>query len=309
MHAALLTAFLFALAGVCATQSSRLLGPSRANAWRLIVALLALGLWAHGFGGGLGGGVMPWFALAGGIGFGLGGWCMFLALRRIGSTLSLLVVECAAALFAGAIGWIWLGATLSARELGYAALILVGVIAGTSPGPIPMLSRQQVLAGCALATVAALFQAISFNLSRHAFTLLRQVEGSIDSVSAAYQRLLGGAVVALSIYALSWAVGRARTARPPDSAPERLVSRSLMPAPAWVCLNALFGPILGVTCMLWAIRLVANPGLVQAVAATSTLLTIPFARLLEQARPGLAYYVGCLLALAGVAGLLVELSA
>ncbi|TVR48714.1 MAG: hypothetical protein EA425_13840 [Puniceicoccaceae bacterium] len=79
-----------------------------------------------------------------------------------------------------------------------------------------------------------------------------------------------------------------------------------MPAPAWVALNALFGPVLGVTCMLWAIRVVDNPGLVQAVVATSTLITIPFARALEKARPGLAYYIGCLLALSGVAGLLWE---
>ncbi len=110
MYAALLTALLFALTGVCATQASRLLGAGRANAWRLIVALVILGIWAHGFGSGLGGSVLFWFMLAGGIGFGLGGWCVFQSLRRIGSTLTLLIVQCAAALFATAIGWIFLGA-------------------------------------------------------------------------------------------------------------------------------------------------------------------------------------------------------
>lgn len=56
--------------------------------------------------------------------------------------------------------------------------------------------------------------------------------------------------------------------------------------------------------MLWAISLVENPGLVQSVAATATLLTVPMACRLEQARPGRTYYLGCLLALAGTAGLL-----
>ncbi|TVR49343.1 MAG: hypothetical protein EA425_12400 [Puniceicoccaceae bacterium] len=306
MHAALLTALLFALTGVCATQSSRLLGAARANAWRLAVALAMLALWAHLFGAGLGGGVFGWLALAGGIGFGLGGWCMFHALRRIGSTLSLLIVECAAAVIASVIGWVWFGAALTTREMGFAALILVGVIAGASPGPIPNLSRRQVLGGCSLAMVAALFQAISFNISSHAFRLVRETGGSLDALSAAYQRLIGGAVVAISIYALFRWLGQARSASQSDKARELARAQSPLPAPAWVALNALFGPVLGVTCMLWAIRVVDNPGLVQAVVATSTLITIPFARALEKARPGLAYYIGCLLALSGVAGLLWE---
>jgi drug/metabolite transporter (DMT)-like permease len=56
--------------------------------------------------------------------------------------------------------------------------------------------------------------------------------------------------------------------------------------------------------MLWAISLVANPGLVQAVAATATLLTVPFASRLERARPKLPYFLGCLLALGGTAALI-----
>lgn len=299
MHAALLTAFLFALTGLCATQSSRLLGAGRANAWRLMVALVILAAWAHTIGDGLGGGVVSWFILAGGIGFGLGGWCMFQALRRSGSTLSLLVVECAAAVFAGAIGWIWLGASLRPHEVLFASLILVGIVVGMSPGPIPNLSRARVRAGCLLALLAALFQAISFNLSRHAFNLLEQSEDSLGNLTAAYQRLLGGLLMAATVYGLTLLL-RSRSggaASPKEKSP--------LPAPVWVGLNALFGPVLGVSCMLWAISLVPNPGLVQAVAATATLITVPFARILEGARPGRTYYAGCLLALTATAALII----
>ncbi|MCC5806960.1 MAG: DMT family transporter [Opitutales bacterium] len=300
MHAAVITAFLFALTGVCANQSSRLLGAGRANAWRLVVALVILGAWAHLFGSGFGGGVTRWFLLAGGIGFGLGGWCMFQALRRIGSTLALLMVECGAAVFAAAIGWVVLGAALRWEQMLFAGLILSGVIVGMTPGPIPNLTRSRVLAGCSLALAASLFQAISFNISRHAFNLLGEAEESIAFSSAAYQRLAGGLCVAVLLYgATVFIAGRRKS---PPAPVEAHVSP--LPASAWVAMNALFGPVLGVTCMLWAISLVENPGLVQSVAATATLLTVPFAFALEKARPGWTYYLGCLLALGGTAGLL-----
>lgn len=303
MHAAVLTAFLFALTGVCAAQASRLLGAARANAWRMVVALLMLGGWAHGFGPGLGGRVLPWFLLAGGIGFGLGGWCVFQALRRVGSTLTLLIVDCGAALFGTAIGWIWLGAALRPLEIVFVGLILTGVVVGMRPGPIPALRREAVLAGCAVAVVAGLFQAVSFNLSRHAFNLLRAAGEPAQPLVAAYQRLLGGCLVAVLLYAVTAALRKQFLAKQQGDAQTAPFPDSPLPAPVWVGLNALLGPVLGVTCMLWAVSLIANPGLVQAVAASATLLTVPFARRLEAARPRTPYYAGCLLALGGIVGL------
>lgn len=299
MHAAFLTAFLFALTGVCAAQASRLLGAVRANAARLLVALCVLALWAHTMGDGWGGGAGPWFFLAGAVGFGLGGCCIFLALRRIGSTLTLLIVECLATLVAAAIGWLWLGAALGLREMFFAGLILTGILIGLLPAPLPQLSRKLLVSGCLLAGAGAVFQAISFNVSRHAFLLLAEAERSIDHFSAAYQRLLGGAGIALVFLAVSLA--RRPRGRPDALAPGPV---SPLPAPVWVGLNALFGPILGVTAMLWAIRLVPNPGLVQAVVASATLFTLPAAHFLEGTRPGWNYFLGCALALAGIGGLL-----
>lgn len=299
MHAAILTACLFALTGLCATQASRLLGGGLANLLRLALAVIMLATWSHSFGSGFRGYALPWFLLAGGIGFGLGGWCVFQALRRIGSTLTLLIVECAAAVFATAIAWTWLGASLSTAQLVAAASILTGVVIGMSPAPIPLLSKHVLFAGCALALAAAFFQAISFNLSRHAFNLIQEAGLSAAPLSAAYQRLVGGVCIALPLYALT----RYLAPRKPE-APE-IFKKSPLPAPVWVLLNALFGPVLGVSAMLWAISMVPNPGLVQAVAATATLLTVPLAYILEGARPARNYYLGCLLALGGTAVLLI----
>lgn len=300
MYAAVITAFLFALTGVCATQASRLLGAAQANFWRLLVALILLGLWAHSRGQGLLGGPGFWFFAAGGIGFGLGGWCVFQSLRRIGSTLTLLVVECAAAVLAGAIAWVWLGAVLSSREIVFALLILAGVVVGASPRMLPESCQVKQLGGLCFAAFGALFQAVSFNLSRHAFNLLEASDKQLDSLTAAYQRLVGGALVALCLFALARLLVRRKQTSKPSAKP----FSSPLPAPVWVGLNALFGPVLGVSCMLWAIRLVENPGLVQSIAATATLLTIPFAWWLEQTRPDWRYYSGCMLALVGILGLL-----
>ena len=303
MHAAVLTAFLFALTGVCAAQSSRLLGASRANAWRLVVALVILGGWAHGLGSGLGGRGFWWLLLAGGIGFGLGGWCVFQALRRVGSTLTLLIVDCGAAVVGSAIGWLCLGAALRPVEMLFVALILTGVVVGMTPGPIPALRRDALISGCVLAIAAGLFQAVSFNLSRHAFTLLKKAGEPVQPLGAAYQRLLGGCLVAVLLYAIGAALRKPSQTRRRPEAHAAPFPDSPFPAAVWVGLNALLGPVLGVTCMLWAISLVANPGLVQAVAASATLLTVPFAWRLEAARPRTPYFLGCLLALGGIAGL------
>ena len=301
MHAAILTAILFALTGVCAAQASSLLGAGRANAWRLLIALAVLALWVHAFGPGLPYGLRPWFLAAGAIGFGLGGWCAMQALRLGGSTLALLVIECVAALVAIIIGWLALGAALHGSQLAWAALILIGVILGASPGPLPTLPRPLLHRACAFAIAAGCFQAVSINLSKHGFTLLEASSSPVTPVEAAYHRLWGGCAAALLIHGLIRWHTRGQLVPPTPKAP---FPPSLLPAPAWVALNALLGPVLGVTCMMWAVSLVHNPGLVQTVAATATLLSIPAARQLEGARPRLTYYLGVTLALAGVAGLL-----
>jgi drug/metabolite transporter (DMT)-like permease len=68
-----------------------------------------------------------------------------------------------------------------------------------------------------------------------------------------------------------------------------------------VAANALAGPVLGVGCMLWAIREVGNPGLVQAVVATATLVSVPLSRRLEHRVFKIQYFAGALIAVAGVA--------
>jgi drug/metabolite transporter (DMT)-like permease len=306
MLPALLTTLLFALTAVCATQAALAFGGTRANFGRLFVAVVLLGIWAHLFGRGLGGGEFGRLYLAGAIGFGLGGLCMFQAFPRIGSTLSLLVVECAAAVSSGALAWWVLGAALSPLQIVCGLVSIGGVLIGLAPYRLPDVPRPVLLAGAAFAAVASIGQGISWTLTKSAFLRIQAAGQALDPLSAAYQRLLGGvsvALVAVLLLLVFRALGKAGTTRPGTPGDdERPPARAVL----WVLANALAGPVFGVGCMLWAIREVGNPGVVQAVVATATLVSVPFARRLERRVLRLNYYIGAALSILGTAGLLLS---
>src|SRR5687767_3804008 len=97
MLASTLTTLGFSLSVIFAARSARILGGPTANLARLILAALLLAIWAHAFGGGLGGAGLPWFFLSGVIGFSLGDAALFGALERIGPRLTILLTQCLAA--------------------------------------------------------------------------------------------------------------------------------------------------------------------------------------------------------------------
>lgn len=304
MHAALITTFLFALTAVCATQASLLIGAFRANAGRLCVAVVILAAWAHTLGDGLSGGQAGLFMLAGAVGFGAGGLCMFHAFPLIGSTLSLLIVECAATIATALLAWTAFGTGMTPVQAIGVLLCIGGVTTALLPLKLNDLAAKNLLAGVSFTLAAAVLQALSWVLSKGAFMEIANSGGQLGSVSAAYQRLLGGALVALAAMAAGIAFGRRPIAGIPGKAgPERRI-----PAAVWVLLNALAGPVFGVSCMLWAIREVDNPGLVQAVVATATLITVPMARRLEKRRFRPNYFIGAGISIAGVAALVLSAS-
>ncbi len=291
MSGALLTLLFFAITPVFATRAAQLLGSLRANFWRLLVALLVLGLWAHVVGRGFRGSALPWFVLGGIVGFGVGGIGMFKSLPLIGSTLSTLVVQCLSAITAAAVEWIWLGTALTGVQLACAALTLAGVTLGLAPQSLARPDSSAWRSGLAWAVLAALGQGVGAVISRKAFFVVARAGESMDPGTAAYQRVLGGILVAALVLVFT---------RTHNSRPSRPVTHAL----PWVISNAATGPILGVTCYQWALR--STPaGIVQPMVAAAPLLTIPFAAWLEGTRPRATYYLGALLAVAGVSGLMV----
>jgi len=293
------------LTAVCATQAAIAFGGTRANLGRLLIAVVLLGIWAHAYGLGWSGGEFGRLYLAGAIGFGLGGLCMFQAFPRIGSTLSLLVVECAAAVSSGVLAWWVLGAALSPLQVICGLVSIGGVFIGLAPFRLPDVTRPVLVTGALFAAVASIGQGISWTLTKSAFIRIQASGGAIDPLTAAYQRLLGGVTVALVAVFLVWIL---RTLRQGGVVADPLGRQDFVRPPAraglWVVANALAGPVFGVGCMLWAIREVGNPGIVQAVVATATLVSVPFSRRLEgrSLRPN--YFFGAAMSILGTAGLL-----
>lgn len=307
MPAALLTCLLFGATAVCARRSALWLGSTRANLFRLALAALLLALWAHGPGEGWSG--QPrYFLAAGAVGFGLGGFAMFQALPRLGSSLAMLIVQCGAAVAATVLAWVFGGEALTAAELLASGVVLLGVALGLTPAaPAPAVPGPR-WGGVAWALVSALAQGASLVVSRQGMLALVR-EGVRPSdfgwlLTAAYQRLAGGLAVAALLYGVWWGWGRWRSRHGPAVAPAgRPVPLGRWDHPAlWVVANTLLGPVLGVSAWLYAASQ-AHPGIVQTLVAASPLVSIPLARPLGEPWPRPRYYLGVALALGGMAGL------
>jgi len=292
MIGALGTTLFFALTAVFANRAATQLGSLTANFWRLLLALVLLGLWAHLGGMGLQGTGRMWFFVSGLAGFGLGGLAMFQSLPRLGSNLSMLIVQCGTAVIAAVVEWLWLGTRLTPIQISFASLTLAGVIVGLLPKNLPKFSPTAFRAGVAWAVVSAAGQALGAVLSRKAFMLAKAAHELPDPATTAYQRAIGGLLVAT----LAMFAGRILSKRhePPLS--------GIKTSWPWVLANTLTGPVLGVTCYQWALSTTAA-GIVQPIVATSPLATIPLAAWLEHSRPRFGYYIGACLAVAGVIGL------
>jgi drug/metabolite transporter (DMT)-like permease len=292
MLPAFMTTFLFAISAVSANRSTRLLGGIEANFWRISVATLLLALWAHTFGAGLRGHAFVFFLVSGCAGFGLGDLALYQALPRLGSRLSILLVHCLAAPFAALIEWLWLGTTLTRLQILSSVVILAGVSLALAPGKHLNISRRLLISGILFGTVAAFGQGFGAVLSRKAYHVAAAAGEHIDGLSAAYQRILAGWAVA----AVSFAVAQQHRRNSGLAAVEARQRWRL--AWSWVLLNAIAGPTLGVGCYQWA--LATRPtGVVLPIVATTPIVVIPLARIVEGERPLKRSLVGGAIAVLG----------
>src|SRR5215470_3489342 len=172
-----------------------MIGGTEANFWRLTCATLFLSIWAYGFGIGLGGEAFPVFLLSGILGIGLGDVALFQALPRLGSRLSLLLVQCLTAPFAALLEWGWLGTTLSHRQMLYGLTILTGVAIALMPAEHFKRPRQQLFVGTLSSILAAFGGACGAVLTRKAYIMAHAGGEHIDGANAAFQRIVGGLFV------------------------------------------------------------------------------------------------------------------
>jgi drug/metabolite transporter (DMT)-like permease len=291
-----LTTILFSISVVCAGRSAKLIGGTEANFWRLVVATALLAVWAHTFGQGLSGDSFPLFLMSGVIGVGADVF-LFQALPRIGSRLSLLIIQCFSAISAATLEWIWLGTKLSAWQIAACATILTGVVLALAPGKHLNATRSVLMAGIGFGLLAAFGNGVGAVMSRKAYKLAEKMHQDIDGPTGGYQRLIGGLFVA----AVCLLIVRRRevAAQFTDTQAPRLPAREkwrrVWP---WILVNSVAGQTLGVSCYQWALKTTPT-GLVLAIVSTTPLAVIPFAAKIEGEKIEARSIVGGVVAVAG----------
>jgi drug/metabolite transporter (DMT)-like permease len=288
---ALITTLLFSVSAVAANRTSRLLGGVEANFWRILLATLFLALLASVFGVGLAGPSLKIFFVSGLIGFGVGDLALYQALPRIGSRLSIMLVHCLAAPLAAVVEWVWLGTKITFPEALCGVVILSGVALALAPSEHIHLPRAALVFGVLMGVVAAIGQGMGAVLSRKAYDVARAASFHIDGITAAYQRILGGLLVAVISVALL-KLRRRETTPPHDW-------KAALP---WVLANVAAGPSLGVACFQWALS-VAPTAIVLPIVALTPLTIIPMSWKIEGERPSVRSIAGGAVAVAGVIGL------
>jgi drug/metabolite transporter (DMT)-like permease len=293
MVPALITTVFFALSVIMARRSITYVGSQRANFARQIIALILLGAWAHSFGEGLRGETFFLFFLSGVVGFGIGDWALFEAFPRIGSGMTVLLCQCFAPPIAAVTERLWLGTQMTSIQIASSAVILAGVALALAPGPHDIIPAGHRLAGIGFGIIAAAGQAGGAVLSRYAFLRAHAIGFSLDGITAAYQRLWGGALsigllLLVGSLHMRWRSSKVETTRPNW--------RGAWPS---ITLNALAGATIGVSCYQWALKS-APSSIVLPIVATTPLVVMFFAFAFEGVLPTKRAAVGSLLAVFGV---------
>jgi drug/metabolite transporter (DMT)-like permease len=302
VFAALLCTILFSVSITCGHRSAKLIGGTEANFWRLTLAGLLLGVWSFAFGIGASGAAFPMFFLSGAIGIGVGDVAFFQTLPRLGSRLTSLLIGCLSAPLAALIEWLWIGTTLSLGQILWGLLTVVGVSIALMSSEHVKRTRRDHVVGTLVAVLASLFNALGGVLSRKAYETMRAAGEHLDGGNAAFQRVLGGLLLA----GICLLVVKRRAFKVQAHAPRNLVIeasrkkwRGVWP---WVLVNGFAGQTLGVSCMQWALE-TTPAGIVFAILAITPIMIIPFAFVLEHERPTVHSLVGGAIAVGGVIAL------
>lgn len=291
-------AILFAFSAVVSQRASRIFGAVPANFFRMVIACAVLGLitWAVDASRGtssLHGNLFWRFLLSGVVGYGLGDIALFLAYARLGSRLTILINWCSAALFAAAGDWLLRSHALTWPQWFAVACILAGLVTALWPTD-PAQRAKHSASGVIFAIIAGTGMGIGTVLSGQAIDAARLAGLEVHAMSQTFQRSIAGVAVAALAFAL---VKYLPQPRPADAA------RQWKHKPFWLISTALCGPVLGVSCYQWGLTVTGSSTIVVAIAATSTLLVIPLARMVEKDKPHARQLVGSLMAAAGVVAL------
>ncbi len=285
MLAALLTTLLVSISAICGQRSAKQIGGVEANFWRLCIAASFLGMWTFFFGTKMGGESLPFFALSGLLGIGLGDTGYFQALTRLGTRRTILISQCLTAPAAALIEWLWLGTKLNFGEIFFITVILTGIAVAMAPGEHIEIPKQQLRQGILFGLMAAIGGALGAVLSRKAYAIAFDAGECPDPGTTGYERVVGGALVpAIILLVAKWRSAHAHGGVF-DSKTLHVSREKWGRIWPWVLGNGVAGQTLGVTAMQWALEKTPT-GIVTAIVAMTPVVLLPMTRVTDGEKIG-----------------------
>ena len=266
-----------------ADKASHRLGSMTANVLRLTMAVvfLALLLWVtigHPYPVYADGKAWMWLALSALVGYVFGDWCLFNCYLSIGARFGQLLMTLAPPMAAIA-GWVLLGESLSWTSLIAMVVTLTGIgISILSRGEGHTVKLTLPLKGILLGVGAGVGQGVGLVLSKIGMThytaaLPADVPGTMETMlpfASTMIRAIVGSLGFLALMALQKDLPRLKTAVH-DATGMR-----------YALIMTLFGPVLGVSLSLMAVKY-TNAGIASTLMAlTPVLILIPYAFIYKQ---------------------------
>lgn len=290
--AALLTAVFWTVTVISFEKASRSVGSMAVNWIRMVLGLLFLSLYTwivRGMFVPTDAGVEAWLwlTLSGLIGFTFGDLCLLEAFVLIGSRISMLIMALVPPLTA-ITSWIFLGEVLSTRDLIGMGLTVGGIalVVLERPSGENRIHLSYPLVGILLAFGGAVGQAVGLVLSKYGM-------GDYDAFAATQIRCYAGIAGLTVLYFPLRVWGNVR---------EAFRHRSGM---IHTVIGAFFGPFLGVAFSLLAVQKTLA-GVASTIMAVVPVLIIPPAILFLKERVTLKEVLGAVIAVGGVALLLLS---
>ncbi|MFP4556115.1 MAG: DMT family transporter [Bacteroidales bacterium] len=292
--AALLTAFFWAITALAFESAGKKVGSLSVNLIRLIIAFTFLSFYswiARGV-------IFPtdasvhnwvWLSLSGLVGFLLGDLFLFKAYVIVGARISMLIMAMAP-LVAALIGWVWLGETITPRQglamfLTFTGIALVILRREMSDPALPKSQRRKLkfsypITGLLLAFGGAVGQGGGLVLSKYGMA-------DYDVFSSVQIRVLTGVIGFALLFMIlgRWAAFTKAVKN------KRAMGR--------ITIGAFFGPFLGVSFSLWAVRFTTT-GVASAIMSIVPVIIIPFSVFIMKEKFNPKELFGAVIAIAGV---------
>ncbi len=283
--AALATAFLWTITALSFEKAAKRIGSLAVNILRLSIALLffcilSLIRYGHLFPTNIDFNGWLWLSVSGIIGFVLGDYCLFSAYALIGSRIANLLMALAPPL-ATLFGWMIIGEKFSLRGLLGMTITLLGIVIVVLRRPGNKFNFHYSTKGLLLGLGAAAGQAIGLVFSKLGMQ-------DADPFTASQVRVISGTLGFVILFTVlnKWSVLRPAIKRPSTL--------------GFVTAGSFFGPFLGVSFSLMAIKYTTT-GIASTIMALVPVLLIPPAILLMKEKVTLREVLGSVIAVCGVA--------